>query len=422
MDCKIADLLDMHNFFLIFFSTIVLFLISPVTVCKAGQTAELESIFLPFRSILEEKDSYLPESQTAERKKSIYQDVFSQALELTKSHPEELISVLIAGLAEAEQEIYYPAAYILRSITGQNNGYRVFSSPEERQKSRLAWLDWWLKNKGSFVVQSALPEGSTLIVDEIPGRLFGNDDEPPGRLLHIDVSGRTIIDLQNLKMPYDAVRIDDNNYFVNIIRARSVFHIDHKGNVLSRITVGGYPCSLQVLSNGNLLVAGWDDDIPGFVREFDLDGNIVWQIENLQWPWKAERLENGNTLIADAGSKRVFELNSKGEEVWAVDELGPGTTELFDQLGPVYLQRLADGNTLVSIRGTSKIIELDKTGRTVWEVGSELVKNQYSAVRLWNGNTLIADGGNFRVIEININKEIVWMKDGIGYPAKAYRY
>jgi Mal s 1 allergenic protein-like len=414
--------INMHNLPLIIVSAIVLFLFSLNTVCKAEKNTELDSIFIPFSSVLEGTNAIVSEQGIAEGKTFSYQRIFSEALALAESHPKELISILIAGLAEVEQDIYYPAAYILRSITGQNHGYRVFSSSEERLKSQLTWQSWWLKNKNTFVIQSQLPEDSTLIIDEIPGRLFGNDDEPPGRLLHLDASGGTIIDLHNLKMPYDAVRIDDNNYFVNIIRARSVFHIDHEGSVLSRITVGGYPCSLQVLSNGNLLVAGWDDDIPGFVREFDLDGNIVWQIENLQWPWKAERLGNGNTLIADAGSKRVFELNSKGEEVWAVDELGPETTELFDQLGPVYLQRLADGNTLVSIRGTSKIIELDKTGRTVWEVGSELVKNQYSAVRLWNGNTLIADGGNFRVIEINMNKEIVWMKDGIGYPAKAYRY
>ena len=413
---------NMHNFSLIFVSAIIIFLSSLINVCKAEQNTELDSIFIRLSSVLEGTNANVPNPGIVEGRAFLYQRVFSEALALAESHPKELISVLIAGLAEVEQGIYYPAAYILRTITGQNHGYRVFSGPEERLKSQLEWQSWWLKNKNTFVLQSPLPEGSTLIVDEIPGRLVGNDDEPPGRLLHLDSSGEIIIDLYNLKMPYDAVRVDDNNYFVNIIRARAVFHIDHDGNIKNRIAVGGYPCSLQVLSNGNLLVAGWDDDVPGFVREFDLEGNIVWQIENLQWPWKAERLANGNTLIADAGTKRVYELDNKGAEVWAVDELGPQTTELFDHLGPVYLQRLADGNTLISIRGISKIVEMDKSGKTVWELGPERVKNQYSAVRLWNGNTLIADGGNYRVIEVDINKEIVWIKDGIGYPAKAYRY
>ena len=263
---------------------------------------------------------------------------------------------------------------------------------------------------------------STLIVDEIPGRFVGNDDEPPGRVFHMSAEGDTLLDISSLKMPYDAVPLEDGSYLVNIIRARAVWRVTPDGEVLWEVKVGGYPCSLQLLPNGHLLVAGWDDDMPGFVREFDADGNQVWQIENLRWPWKAERLDNGNTLIADAGTNRVFEVDAVGVEVWAVEDLGPETPALFDSLGPVYCQRLDDGHTLVSIRGLSKVVELDRDGHVVWEVGSELVLNQYSAVRLPNGNTLIADQGHFRVIEIDKEKEIVWELGGFGYPAKAYRY
>ena len=250
---------------------------------------------------------------------------------------------------------------------------------------------------------------------------MGNDDEPPGRVVLLDRAGAVAWEHDHLKMPYDATVLPDGSYQVNIIRARAVWQVAPDGTILRQQPVGGYPCSHQVLANGNLLVAGWDDDVPGFVREYDLAGRVVWSQEQLRWPWKAQRLADGNTLIADAGLNRVYEVNGRGEEVWAVDGLGPAEPALFDALGPVYCQRLYDGNTLVSIRALSTIVELDRRGRIVWEVGPEIVANQYSAMRLWNGNTLIADAGHHRVIEIDSDKHILWERGGFGYPAKAYR-
>ena len=176
-----------------------------------------------------------------------------------------------------------------------------------------------------------------------------------------------------------------------------------------------------MLDNGNILVSGWDDDVPGFVREYTTSGEIIWQIEDLKWPWKAQRLKSGNTLIADAGLNRVYEVDVSGTEVWSYNNFGPEVNELFDGLGPTYAQRLENGNTLISARAISKVIEVDEGGNVVWEVGQPLIDTQYSAIRLENGNTLIADAGHTRVIEIDKYKNIVWEKGGFGYPAKAYR-
>ncbi len=48
---------------------------------------------------------------------------------------------------------------------------------------------------------------STLIIDEIPGRLQGDEDFPPGRLVHYAENGEVIFETNMLKMPYDAVRM-----------------------------------------------------------------------------------------------------------------------------------------------------------------------------------------------------------------------
>lgn len=263
---------------------------------------------------------------------------------------------------------------------------------------------------------------TTLIVDEIPGRIVGNDDQPPGRVIGLDQQGQIVVDIMSLKMPYDAVPTDDGCYLVSIIRAKAVWKVSSDGNVVWQQGVGGYPCSIQLLTGGHVLVAGWDYHVPGFVREYNQSWDIVWQLEGLRWPWKAERLTNGNTLIADAGTNRVFEVSPSGQEVWAAEGLGPDSPALFDALGPVYCQRLFNGNTLISIRALSQVIELNPQGKIVWELGQEQVLNQYSAVRLSNGNTLIADAGHFRVIELDQAKTLVWEQSGLGYPAKAYRF
>ncbi len=262
---------------------------------------------------------------------------------------------------------------------------------------------------------------STLIVDEIPGRIVGNDNYPPGRIVHYAENGDVIFETNMLKMPYDAVRMDDGSYWVSLIRERALWRISKGGETLNVITVGGYPTAFEVLANGNLLVSGWDDEVPGFVKEFEPSGEIAWQILDLKWPWKAQRLDNGNTLIADAGLNRVYEVNANNQEVWAVEDLGPEENALFDGLGPVYVQRISNGNTLVSLRANNQIVELDRSGNIVWEIGSDIVRTPYSAIRLKNGNTLIADGGNHRVIEVDVEKNIVWERGGFGYPAKVYR-
>jgi hypothetical protein len=78
----------------------------------------------------------------------------------------------------------------------------------------------------------AHPAGTTLIVDEIPGRIVGDDDWPPGRVLHLGPSGETLWETSALKMPYDAVPLSDGGYLVAIIRARAVWQIAPDGQVV----------------------------------------------------------------------------------------------------------------------------------------------------------------------------------------------
>jgi hypothetical protein len=53
---------------------------------------------------------------------------------------------------------------------------------------------------------------------------------------------------------------------------------------------------------------------PGDVLEVDRDGKVVWKLEKLKSPSSAERLPNGNTLVAENSAVREFD--PQGAVVW----------------------------------------------------------------------------------------------------------
>lgn len=125
---------------------------------------------------------------------------------------------------------------------------------------------------------------------------------------------------------------------------------------------------MRVLPNGNFMVCHMDMGQQGKVVEYDKDGKAGWSVD-IASPWSAERLANGNTLIA-SNSNFVREVNPKGETVW---EFRPA----------------------------------DAPGYRIW--------NTQTAVRLPNGNTVInnwhpkdAGGEPVQFIEVTPEKKVVW--------------
>ena len=54
----------------------------------------------------------------------------------------------------------------------------------------------------------------------------------------------------------------------------------------------------------------------GKVVEVDWEQNLVWSVSGLSGPCDAQRLDNGNTLIAD--SRGVREVTPSGTVAWAL--------------------------------------------------------------------------------------------------------
>jgi len=146
------------------------------------------------------------------------------------------------------------------------------------------------------------------------------------------------------------------------------------------------------------------DDLENNIEEIRttvITRDVVWEYSNgLFWPMDADRLENGNTLIADYGNNRVIEIASNGSIVW---EYSTGLDH------PKDADRLDNNNTLITDRNNHRIIEVTPDKNIIWEYG--IFPDLYypeDADRLENNNTLISDSYNNRIIEITSDGDIVW--------------
>lgn len=183
---------------------------------------------------------------------------------------------------------------------------------------------------------------------------------------------------------------------------------------------------LHMLPNGNVLT----HTSHTTVVEITPKKEIVWKYEAKPkdgYKGRVEvhafqRLDDGNTMVAEGGNSRIVEVNPKGEIVKTV----PLTVTKSDPHRDTRMVRkLASGNYLVCQEGEGAVREYDGTGKVVWEYKLDLNGRKrsgghgpeghgtevYGAVRLDNGNTLIAGGNNNRVLEVNPKGEVVWQVD-----------
>jgi len=203
---------------------------------------------------------------------------------------------------------------------------------------------------------------------------------------------------------------------------RHIYVADHTVKKVLKITNDGTVLweapnnnghDVQLLKNGNVLV-----NCPPFVREYSPDGKTVWEVgkEVASGPESAQRLDNGNTIIADNSKHRVIEINADKKIVWSYDV--PNTNGRKAQTMR-QVRRLENGNTLICASTQDKVLEVDKDGKTVWEYALPF---PYLATRLANGNTLISSGDGygsprgFFVIEVDKEGKTVWKYGGDDAP------
>lgn len=189
--------------------------------------------------------------------------------------------------------------------------------------------------------------------------------------------------------------------------------------------------------------------------ELDWDGAIVWNYSNLAIHHDAQRLPNGNTLVAEwveipaeldrrvrgaarrprekfppLASDDLLEIDPDGNEVarlhlWQMlDPVRDPICPLEARLEWTHLNSLdllPNGDILFSCRSNSRVGIVDRAaGRLRWKIGPPHVYHQHHATALPNGNVQIFDNGMHRVglpfsrvIEVNpADGSLVWSYTG----------
>ena len=221
-----------------------------------------------------------------------------------------------------------------------------------------------------------------------------------------------------------------------------------------------------ILENGNLLIC-WADE----VLEYNTKKEIIFSFQRAEKSMElgtAVRLQNGNTMITESGTRpRIIEVDTNGNVVKSVPLL-PETDNVhmqtrmarklengnylvphllafavkeYDNTGKVIRSfqtdledlggragenwpftaiRLKNGNTIITLTHGNKVIEMDPEGKVVWKVDNTDLKggplvDPCGAQRLPNGNTVIASYGakkGIKLLELDRNKNMVWTYSG----------
>ena len=225
------------------------------------------------------------------------------------------------------------------------------------------------------------------------------------------------------------VHADDVTHRVLVADKGKVAIVNQKGEIEWQVE-NRYTChDISMLPNGNILMPVSDTKIV----EMAPDKTIVWTHESKpKAPYTGrveihgfQRLDDGNTMIAETGNLRIIEVDKDDKIVKEV----PITVEKPNSHRDTRrVRKLDNGHYLACHEGDGTVREYDETGKVVWSYKLDLAGRErtdshqghgvevFNAIRLPNGNTMIGGGNNNRVIEVNPAGEIVWSIDNKELP------
>jgi hypothetical protein len=235
-----------------------------------------------------------------------------------------------------------------------------------RAKYKNSWLAWWAKNESQIDLAK---------LHDVPKLL-----------------GHTVVVLLDLNR---------------------VVELDAKNEIVWQINNLVFPLDVQVLPNGNVLVA---EHKANRVTERDrFSGEIRWE-KSVVGPLMAKRLSNRHTFVATVSQWLEFDENGDevmsfgmpdGERLMKVNKMpggdivaltSSGRVVRMDEKGKVLSSFLIETSGLsggridvlpnghVLVPGENKVIEYDTQGEIVWEMAAP---EPVAATRLPNGNTLV---------------------------------
>jgi len=192
-----------------------------------------------------------------------------------------------------------------------------------------------------------------------------------------------------------------------------VCEITHDKQEIFRYEIDGEVHSCQRLDNGNTLLA---DNNNGCLIEVSPQGKVVktlilkTKVRGHSAIRMIRQLDNGNYLVCQEQDQLVVEYDTKGEVVNSFKSPG----KCFGAI------RLKNGNTLISDGSACSVREVTRKGKEVWKISKEdfpeLKLNWITGIQeLPNGNILICNwlghgkyGEGIPLFEVTKEKKVVW--------------
>lgn len=179
-----------------------------------------------------------------------------------------------------------------------------------------------------------------------------------------------------------AVRLRNGNTMITESGSQPrIVEVNKNGKVVKRIPLLPETDNIHMqtrmarkLRNGNYLAPHL---LAFAIKEYNGQGEVVkifkTDISELggreaeNWPFTAIRLKNGNTLVTLTHGNKVVELDSNGNIVWKLTNEDLKGNPLVDPCGA---QRLPNGNTVIASYGAKdgiKLLEVDKAKNVTWK-------------------------------------------------------
>jgi len=202
---------------------------------------------------------------------------------------------------------------------------------------------------------------------------------PSGAVVETDREGKIHFEFKGTQSEVDTVQSLENG---NILLTESgakprLLEVKRDGTIAVEVALQCQTKNAHMetrmarkLANGNFLVPHLLDKV---VREYRPDGTVAWEARTPEepkecWPFTAIRLGSGNTLVDLTHGAMTVELDRDGKIVWQLSNSDLPSPLLSDPCGA---QRLPNGNTIIASYGASaagrvKLLEVTPEKKVVW--------------------------------------------------------
>lgn len=298
--------------------------------------------------------------------------------------PDKATKLLIDSLSHHDQSVRRSSVSILRTISAEYFSYRADDPVKSRRPAIRKWKAWF--------------DDHSPIAASHYEKLVSVDAAPPIGFLvsvantmvcYFDINGKQ---LWNHRVAlYDAQQIDDDRIIVAERNRHLVRVIDRNGETQLRIERIDSPSDVEMLDNGNVLALSG----TGKLYEF-ADGKLLKTFTGMNNPFDADRLPNGDTIVADSGNNRLVIYDPHGRTTW----------ELGGLPFPNNVHRLPDGRILYTTYTTGNVVMLSGNGDLLWR--RNLPGSTLYSVYGTSSEIFVADGGNSKI----------WVLDSSGRPLR----